>query len=644
MVFESTLMFISSTNSRVWSTKSATTSSPMDNPWRRNIRRMQTLQSTRSLVTAALVLGAAPGAAGSDYPDGCSWTKFRLPESPPEDGTTHNGVSLQDVCFGGETIHPHHVFVIGDWGGVNSDNGVHPADRRTAAFGPAARAFVSGIDDSAQTRVAEQMKLRAASGRSPDYVLNVGDNFYWAGIKGHCGEGPGKVTDVNLGQWNAVFENMYTGPELNDAPWLSVLGNHDYGGFSFLSGWDRQIGHSWQSPSGRWMMPGQYWKVKVWYPGFSIDYFFVDTNVFDAGEPGANEDHNICAWPHNAAADLLPHSCGLQGPESIWDCPRWFGMLWDNQMDWLEMHLEASTASWQIVVTHFPPVWGHEDWAPLCARWGIDLLVTGHIHSQYVQGSKDLGNPVRPTVVVVSGGGGGITSEGVPSIDGNDDSYGFYDLTLEKDRILIEGISHSGKLRSTTEVLPRPKNPQKYRYREPHLGFRGFVARARAIDPTSILPCPRSPCPEEWAQGNPGVGGYFCPSKSDPLQGACQREARSDCPGQCYIGDPMIKSLAQLPQAKEPTRTLLKGCSTTESRRCIKEWGQDGEDSGYFCRSSGTCRPGTRGPIAFNICQDQCFVDSPRKDWEMQEEESERERIEARKKLESIYKEKALSV
>eukprot|EP00435_Cladocopium_sp_Y103_P068827 s107_g32.t1 len=59
-----------------------------------------------------------------------------------------------------------------------------------------------------------------------DYILNVGDNFYWGGISATCGNfdkfegGP---------QWTYIYENMYHGP-LDNLQWLSVLGNHDWGG------------------------------------------------------------------------------------------------------------------------------------------------------------------------------------------------------------------------------------------------------------------------------------------------------------------------------------------------------------------------------------------------------------------------------
>jgi len=56
---------------------------------------------------------------------------------------------------------------------------------------------------------------------------------------------------------------------------------------------------------------------------------------------------------------------------------------------------------------------------------------------------------------IVSGGGGGITSENVPDADGDDDEYGFVDITLSPKEIMIEMISHGGLLRDRKCVTQR---------------------------------------------------------------------------------------------------------------------------------------------------------------------------------------------
>merc|ERR1712113_134191 len=179
---------------------------------------------------------------------------------------------------------------------------------------------------------------------------------------------------------------------------------------------------------------------------------FVDSNIFDAFDPHDDMGHNLCGQKHNHDGAICPFT----GPASLADCPGWFRKLWLDQMHWLENSLPYSTAEWQVIITHFPPEWGADDWKYLSARYGIDLIIAGHRHTQEVWSPTSEGNHLKPTAWIVSGGGGGITSDGIPEFSGNDDKYGFMDLTLAKTAITIEAISHGGQLRSTTIVTPRP--------------------------------------------------------------------------------------------------------------------------------------------------------------------------------------------
>merc|ERR1719199_1311601 len=95
---------------------------------------------------------------------------------------------------------------------------------------------------------------------------------------------------------------------------------------------------------------------------------------------------------------------------------------------WLEKMLAASKAEWQIVITHFPPFNNKNKgfWARLARKYGIDLIVTGHSHYQNVWYYKEFtGWSLEGTAWVITGGGGGITSERTPVHGGNDDAYGF---------------------------------------------------------------------------------------------------------------------------------------------------------------------------------------------------------------------------
>ncbi|CAE8643156.1 unnamed protein product, partial [Polarella glacialis] len=407
---------------------------------------------------------AIPKPYWEDWPEKCS-PKFVVDVPAPAYSTALNGLKLTDVCIKKTNEeHEHTVMVLGDWGGLSynwqppktADNSWHKFPNGTKSTPK--RPFLWGVDSNAQMKVAGHFKAKAAL-LDPDYVLNAGDSFYWGGINTQCGKPPWDHVDTR--QWGPIFEFVYNGPGLDGKPWLGVLGNHDYGGFQFNAGWDQIIGRTWggKDSTNRWIMPGQYYQVKVYYPEFSVDYYFVDTNVWDSWPHFyGNEFHNICG----SHSGNWGASCGASGPYNFGSCPSWFKNLWQNQMKWLDKNLENSSSTWQIVVTHFPPIFGSKDWNWLSAKHGIDLFVSGHVHSQYIIAPWDKSNPVAPTACAVSGGGGGITSNLYPNWDGNDDAYGFQILTLKKDAIRIETLSHAGVSRRVVWIKPRPINVWDY--------------------------------------------------------------------------------------------------------------------------------------------------------------------------------------
>mmetsp|Transcript_13078 Transcript_13078/g.46501 ORF Transcript_13078/g.46501 Transcript_13078/m.46501 type:complete len:683 (+) Transcript_13078:34-2082(+) len=388
----------------------------------------------------------------ADEDTGCT-KRFQAPADAPNHATDLNGIRIPDVCLM-DKLGPHHVFAIGDWGGVLLKNGgvVVPADDRSTTF-KNHRTFVSGVDDCAQQNVAQAMAGRALASQ-PDYVLNVGDNFYWGGYATKCGAPPYQTNDAS-GQWKTVYEEMYRGPGLDGKQWLGVLGNHDYGGWMFTMGWDQAISYTWSTnlptSTGRWFTPAQYYSGKVRYPDFAVEYFFLDNNMFDAFHPDEQPSNNICSSAHNLEYGA---TCGATGPTSPEDCFAWFARLWEAEKTWLDDSLDRSTADWQVIVVHFPPEgsWGEVFFARLAQTYGIDLIVAGHRHRQSFRYDD---GPLGPTGVLVTGGGGGITSEGVPDSAGNDDEYGFADLTLSKDEIMVEMISHKGRIRSRKCITKR---------------------------------------------------------------------------------------------------------------------------------------------------------------------------------------------
>ncbi|CAK0852919.1 unnamed protein product [Prorocentrum cordatum] len=275
----------------------------------------------------------------------------------------------------------------------------------------------------------------------------------------------------------------------------------------FVSGWDQALHYTWlqEFPStNRWVTPALYYQSKVVYPDFSGPADFVDTNVWDTWLPHAEQRHNLCSRNHNPPN--LEANCGAAGPVSVDECPDWFKSLWKANVEWMDNSMPLSEAEWQIVVTHFPPEgnWGGAEWARLSAQHGIDLILAGHRHRQEVHTSSQ----IAPTTYVVSGGGGGITSENLPDAGGDDDEYGFVDITLSRSEIMLELISHGGMIRSTTCITPRDAGAGTLNWlQEPSL-CEGRPSGPQRPTQTSTTPAP--PTGGDW-----GGDAAALPSDSD---------------------------------------------------------------------------------------------------------------------------------
>mmetsp|Transcript_182103 Transcript_182103/g.443083 ORF Transcript_182103/g.443083 Transcript_182103/m.443083 type:complete len:238 (+) Transcript_182103:2-715(+) len=202
----------------------------------------------------------------------------------------------------------------------------------------------------------------------------------------------------------------------------------------------------------------------------------------------------MCSLAHNGAGA----SCSGTGPPSVWDCHDWFHNLWQEQIPWLEAGLNASTADWQVVVTHFPADFRINEWAPLAETYGIDLIVAGHRHQEEVHYEDGFaGGILGSTAWVVAGGGGGITSECTPRLDGQDNCYGFMDVAVTKDELRIDAISHGGVLRSSTKVRPRR---------------RSTTTTATQATPPSSMAVLASMQDASAAGGQPSAGGTRLPA------------------------------------------------------------------------------------------------------------------------------------
>jgi hypothetical protein len=133
----------------------------------------------------------------------------------------------------------------------------------------------------------------------------------------------------------------------------------------------------------------------------------------------------------------------------------------------LQEQVPKSTADWQFIVNHYPAQYSlgggssFMDWKKFLAPMGIDLYVSGHTHLQrvYYMGSEDPALDMGETAWVITGGGGGVTSEIIPVDDGNDDAYGFMDIEISLHNMTIKAYTHGGLggktiIRNTTVAKP----------------------------------------------------------------------------------------------------------------------------------------------------------------------------------------------
>lgn len=341
------------------------------------------------------------------------------------------------------------VFVVGDWGATL------PNHITFSAHG--------GDEDFTQFAVASAMKKRAKSA-DPQYVLNAGDNFYVQGLEHSCNAPPDQAKEATSAVFSVGWQSIYG--ELAGIPWLSVLGNHDYGGWRFDKGWPQQIGYSFVNFN--WIMPARYFKRRMNHTEYFVDYFMIDSNAWDAqgiGEAGENPDHNICSWHNYGGVSTCASNGGIP---SIQECKDWFWRTYAAQKQWLENQLASSDAHWKVVVTHFPCGYDAAYYKRLKTAHGLDLLVTGHRHQQelwyaestsrYVQSfMQTTGWDGSSPTCLVTGGGGGIVSQKFSYADYGKDLlwYGFFHLTISKDELKIELVDTGGATRGKHTIFPR---------------------------------------------------------------------------------------------------------------------------------------------------------------------------------------------
>jgi len=109
-----------------------------------------------------------------------------------------------------------------------------------------------------------------------------------------------------------------------------------------------------------------------------------------------------------------------------------------------------ATAEWHIVVTHFPPpvVYSDPDIMKINSeKGGIDLVINGHTHLQQCGADYKTG-----ITWVLTGGGGGVTTDAAPTRSGRDDSYGFVDFTINRTHLHFDMHTWGG-VEGSSEII-----------------------------------------------------------------------------------------------------------------------------------------------------------------------------------------------
>ncbi|KAM9856457.1 tartrate-resistant acid phosphatase type 5a [Aulostomus maculatus] len=219
---------------------------------------------------------------------------------------------------------------IGDWGGVPYPPYITAVQKATA---------------QEMSKVAVQM--------GADFVLALGDNFYYRG-----------VDSVDSSRFKDTFESVYTAKSLK-IPWYVIAGNHDHAGNV-----KAQIEYS--QKSDRWKFPSYYYELNFHIPntGKTLTIVMLDTVMLC----GNSLDY----------MDEKP-----RGPLCA--------VAANRQLTWLQERMAHSKADFLLVAGHYP-VWSVSEHGPtecllqrllpLLIKHNATAYLCGHDHNlQYIEES-----------------------------------------------------------------------------------------------------------------------------------------------------------------------------------------------------------------------------------------------------------------
>lgn len=293
---------------------------------------------------------------------------------------------------------------VGDWGGVPEPPFVTPREAATAAA-----------------------MGRAAAERGADFVLALGDNFYYDGVR-----------DEWDPRFQETFERAFTAPELRALPWFVLAGNHDHHGNV-----SAQLAYSRHSE--RWRFPHYYYSLRLHVPGTNATarLLVLDTVLLC----GATDDFGVGATP--------------RGPPDA--------AAAEAQLSWLQRRLAAARHDRYVLVAGHYPVWSVAEHGPtqcllrllrpLLRRHRVTAYLCGHDHNLQFLHEDGVG-------YVVSGAGNFMEASqthraavppgaarffyGAPESPG-----GFAHLRLDADAATITFLEANGRVLYRVALPPR---------------------------------------------------------------------------------------------------------------------------------------------------------------------------------------------
>ncbi|XP_033927983.1 tartrate-resistant acid phosphatase type 5 [Melopsittacus undulatus] len=316
-------------------------------------------------------------------------------------------VSVTAASGGGPGGGSVQFLALGDWGGVPDPPFVTPREVATAA---------------AMGRAAEEL--------GADFVLALGDNFYYDGVR-----------DEWDPRFQDTFERTFTAPGLRSLPWFVLAGNHDHNGNV-----SAQIAYGQRSP--RWHFPHPYYSLRLSLPGTnsSARLLLLDTVLLCGGTD------DFTSGPVNGPG---PGPGPGAAPTA------------SAQLRWLQRRLSAAAGDRFVLVAGHYPLWSagehgpseclYRSLRPLLRRNRVTMYLSGHDHNlqflweggvgyvvsgagNFMEGSKRHGGDLPP--------GSLRFFYGAPSSPG-----GFVHVRLEPEAATVTYLEATGRILHR-EVLP----------------------------------------------------------------------------------------------------------------------------------------------------------------------------------------------